>query len=96
MWGEFLAAEDRALSFLARFPDFLWGAVLALLCILAARLIFRAALRSCLGEEGSALAALAEILVALVVGLKLYQQPGAAFVLVGYFAAVARTFAPGL
>lgn len=93
MWGEFLSAENQALVFFERLPDFLWGAALMTLSLLAARLLLRAAFCSCLGrEEGSVLATLAECLAASLLGLKLYQQPGAVFVLIGYFAALARTF----
>lgn len=97
MWGEFLSAEAGALSFLGRLPDLLWGALMAVLCILAARLVFRAAVCSFFGrEEGTVLAALAETAAALVMGLKFYQQPGAAFVLLGWFAAAAQVFAAAL
>lgn len=97
MWEEFLFAEAEALAFFGRLPDLLWGVLLAVLCILAARLVFRAAVCSLVGrEEGNALAALAEMAVALVMGLKFYQQPGVVFVLLGYFAAVARVFAAAL
>lgn len=64
------------------------------LSLLAVRFLLRAAFCSCLGrEEGSVLATLAEFLAASLLGLKLYQQPGAVFVLIGYFAALARTLA---
>ncbi|RJX20382.1 MAG: hypothetical protein C4570_04005 [Ammonifex sp.] len=97
MWSEFLSAEAEALSFFSRLPDLLWGVLLAVLSILAARLVFRAAVCSFFGrDEGAVLAALAEMAVALMMGLKFYQQPGVVFVLLGYFAAVARVFAAAL
>lgn len=97
MWGEFLSAEAEALSFLGRLPDLLWGALLAVLCVLAARLVFRAAACSFFGrEEGVVLATLAEMAAALILGLKFYHQPGVVFVLLGYFTAAARVFAAEL
>lgn len=97
MWNEFLSAEAEALSFFSRLPDLLWGALLAVLCVLAARLVFRATICSMFGrEEGTVLAALAEMAAALVMGLKFYQNPAVVFVLLGYFAAVAQVFAAAL
>jgi hypothetical protein len=97
LWGEFLSAEAEALAFLGRLPDLLWGALLAVLCVLAARLVFRAAVCSFFGrEEGVVLAALAEMAAALILGLKFYQHPGVVFVLLGYFTAAARVFAAAL
>lgn len=96
MLDTFFSAEADALAFFGRLPELFLGALFAVACILAARLVLRAVLCSLFGEEGSALAALAEVAAAFTLGLKFYDQPGVVLVLLGYFAAVGRVLAAAL